>query len=772
MLCRILACLYNNQGQPPAYLSSNSSRDSTTDRYLSGIILVRIHSVYVLSLLLPDQSQQVSLVVSHEGLFLFFPTHDLSSASITGLVAHNTALICEPRLITNENTVKRLFSIMATIFRPRGVEPLPGRNRRSSTRCSSSTGSTMSLLDAAESYKNSPPTANDRVLKPPAKRSIKPINRQVPRFVLQTKGSPSNQSRPKPNLHTSSTKVSDGTYDRPKTQHVPGSYRSNITSESWDDIDTFDAIWRGAGDNTAIALSLLETNMKTGDHKKSPTLRAKIVPEPPIKAGLSSPLESDLKPNSLKSLNSMRSEPAPNEDLDPAGQVLLPLSKLSNSGSSTLSSLPPSSDDSSENGVLRSSAVKLPISSASWAQLSTKRAPSAHADGFSPPTSNTRTVEGNQHDVLPETQIPTRAERPTESGTSYFRQNTGSSLNLPGVPELHNEPATNHEEPRVIEAILLHKSLEQSRDYGQGKYRPFTWHSPASWNSDRRTSGYDVLSSHDSSHRTTQGFSPKPSSSADVLNGRSPDPLVDRSKEVRHSVSISSMTTRSTEMAGSEHDLGLTRSRTMYWLKDMISGGQSPAPRLTARPSRSHGDFNEAIAPQRASTTPIKYLRQSSSTISRSKGTVSKKGDLSQDPHISEKFTKTIDDLELLLGEALIIAREAAERKGAERVPALLEDTGVMPHHGSGIDRNSKQDDTQLSVPLDLDEPIQLPSNPPLLNVDFLSHDASRAPESSTTGIGLNMPLDVTVIDRQGSRASSVMAKGSSDQVTVPLIGK
>jgi MFS family permease len=104
------------------------------------------------------------------------------------------------------------------------------------------------------------------------------------------------------------------------------------------------------------------------------------------------------------------------------------------------------------------------------------------------------------------------------------------------------------------------------------------------------------------------------------------------------------------------------RQNTVHWLKGLLSSNGPYEPRFTALPPRTER------RPTRSQTAPVKPVEEL--YFEATPKLTNAKRDERADP--SEVFTRTIDDLENLMNEALIIARQAAENRDAQYAPAAL----------------------------------------------------------------------------------------------------
>lgn len=119
--------------------------------------------------------------------------------------------------------------------------------------------------------------------------------------------------------------------------------------------------------------------------------------------------------------------------------------------------------------------------------------------------------------------------------------------------------------------------------------------------------------------------------------------------------------------------LGSSRSQlSLRWLRDILADGQAPSARLTSLPSRNYRQATVLRKPTSSITAPNHIVEKSREDSTRS------------ELPVSETFARTIDDLELLLNEALHIARQAAEIEDNEPLPSLLNDARVFLQNGRG----------------------------------------------------------------------------------------
>jgi MFS family permease len=111
------------------------------------------------------------------------------------------------------------------------------------------------------------------------------------------------------------------------------------------------------------------------------------------------------------------------------------------------------------------------------------------------------------------------------------------------------------------------------------------------------------------------------------------------------------------------------RQNTVHWLKGLLPGNDAYEARFTALPPRS------LRGPSKSQTAPIRpaselYLEANIKPAEAYQSAVRGEGDERADA--SENFIRTINDLENLMNEALIIARHATDTQNAGHAPAVL----------------------------------------------------------------------------------------------------
>jgi serine/arginine repetitive matrix protein 2 len=189
----------------------------------------------------------------------------------------------------------------------------------------------------------------------------------------------------------------------------------------------------------------------------------------------------------------------------------------------------------------------------------------------------------------------------------------------------------------------------------------------------RKSSRNRVLGPKTSGTSSSQKLSPRNTGSRQ----RSYERLASRSKGLRSISSAGSLESSGADAKAQEGD-NLSNNNTVHWLKELLSNDTPYQSRLTALPPRTRRGENKSTGRVRSQTAPVKPITE------LFLGATPKPGeDLDISKSEAEKFapkafTRTINDLEKLLNEALIIARQAADRKDAAKMPGILDDAARM----------------------------------------------------------------------------------------------
>jgi MFS family permease len=194
--------------------------------------------------------------------------------------------------------------------------------------------------------------------------------------------------------------------------------------------------------------------------------------------------------------------------------------------------------------------------------------------------------------------------------------------------------------------------------------------------------GYDVIPTRDSSkNRVLSTKTSGTNISSNIPRKRSFERIVNRVnlRSVSSEASLKQdkagekplLTTRDRDRRNDRSSTSMEitgRQNTVHWLKGLLSSNGPYEPRFTALPPRSEQRHTRS---QTAPVKPVEELYLESTPKLTNEGQRSAvKRDERADP--SETFTRTINDLENLMDEALIIARQAADNQDAGYAPAVL----------------------------------------------------------------------------------------------------
>ena len=280
------------------------------------------------------------------------------------------------------------------------------------------------------------------------------------------------------------------------------------------------------------------------------------------------------------------------------------------------------------------------------------------------------------------------------------------------------------------------------------------WKTSDAWNSlgNKRSSGYTAIPTRGSSknrslspkNRTTTNSSVKESSKGPRSRKRSIERL--RPKTNQDLRSESSLGSRQSLCLGGKDQAdekeptpnGLTdaktdqssvhksrsaqrlgRKNTIQWLRELLSSTGPYEPRFTALPPRTRRDENSPTGRIRSQTAPAGLVTEfhlgatprpdSSNSVMPNTGLTGKteegigipnleNGD-QQTAAMTQAFTKTINDLEFLLNEALLIARQAAERENSTFAPRLLGRAAAVLQRGRrGVGDESRKRENVSSM--------------------------------------------------------------------------
>ncbi|KAA8565089.1 hypothetical protein MFRU_008g00980 [Monilinia fructicola] len=189
------------------------------------------------------------------------------------------------------------------------------------------------------------------------------------------------------------------------------------------------------------------------------------------------------------------------------------------------------------------------------------------------------------------------------------------------------------------------------------------------------TTIYDAIPPRDSSKNRVLKSKIRNANSSAALSQKDPS----RRRGSREGLmSVADSTTNATS-----EDRTMNRKNTVHWLRELLSSNDAYAPRLTALPPRSRRAeaLSESSGRQRSFTAPTAPIEEL--FLGATPSPLETKPKISfADPKskaaVAATFTKTINDLEKLLNEALFIARQAAEKDDDNSVPNLLSNAAAI----------------------------------------------------------------------------------------------
>jgi MFS family permease len=163
-------------------------------------------------------------------------------------------------------------------------------------------------------------------------------------------------------------------------------------------------------------------------------------------------------------------------------------------------------------------------------------------------------------------------------------------------------------------------------------------------------------------------------SSAGSLRSAGSDKL-DQTEKFLQSKLASPLKDESTPMPALPGSRKLSRKNTVHWLRELLSSNGPYETRFTTLPPRTSKGYEALGRPPRSLTAPTGpvpdlYLGKFTEPIIPKPAATKSKSVKRIDP--SETFSKTITDLENLMNEALLIARQAADNQDPAYTPTLL----------------------------------------------------------------------------------------------------
>ncbi|KAM0135022.1 hypothetical protein ACHAP3_005112 [Botrytis cinerea] len=190
------------------------------------------------------------------------------------------------------------------------------------------------------------------------------------------------------------------------------------------------------------------------------------------------------------------------------------------------------------------------------------------------------------------------------------------------------------------------------------------------------TTIYDAIPPRDSSKNRAQ-VSKNGTADASATSSKKDDSRRRGSNGALMSVADSTTNTTS-------DDRTMNSKNTVHWLKELLSSNDAYAPRLTALPPRSRRAeaLSGSSGRQRSFTAPAVpvaeiFLGATPSPL-ETKPKITFADPKDKGAAVAATFTRTINDLEKLLNEALSIAKQAAERNDDNSVPNILNNAAAI----------------------------------------------------------------------------------------------
>lgn len=180
----------------------------------------------------------------------------------------------------------------------------------------------------------------------------------------------------------------------------------------------------------------------------------------------------------------------------------------------------------------------------------------------------------------------------------------------------------------------------------------------------------------------------------------------------------------------------------VYWFRELPSDHEPYTTRLTAIPPRKHRLPRITSKSARRSATR-------SDSIATAKGRSEK-----SEARPSKTFTRTINDLENLMTEALDIARQAAQREDAEHLPGLLHNATTL--HGTIRQRAYNRGRLRSALRSQLSDTLS-----------FQESVHESAPSASSDSGSQHSDRSEYINEEQYSRTSSGYARRSNGNVVV-----
>lgn len=328
---------------------------------------------------------------------------------------------------------------------------------------------------------------------------------------------------------------------------------------------------------------------------------------------------------------------------------------------------------------------------------------------------------------------------PESAPESYFNINGGQVSIIDFSPAKEEKPKSQGLSPNAgeMEEIPLSSTSGNRRQES----------------SKATTTIYDAIPPRDSSKNRALKSKNRNANSSTALPQKEP-PKRRGSKEGLMSVEDSTTNTTS-------DDRMMNRKNTVHWLKELLSSNDAYAPRLTALPPRSRRTeaLSGSSGRQRSFTAPAAPVEElfigATPSPLETKPKITFDDPKDKGAAVAATFTRTINDLEKLLNEALLIARQAAEKDDNNSVPNLLSNAAAIlkggrkyMNNGSAVPRKSRRRS----------------GNEVLSSVESIpsAHESARSYSgSSTEG---NTDDDEFTEDERQAPAADVTAEGSFER--------
>ena len=276
-------------------------------------------------------------------------------------------------------------------------------------------------------------------------------------------------------------------------------------------------------------------------------------------------------------------------------------------------------------------------------------------------------------------ELSTRRE---EAEIGSIREHTGRVLSVSSIA-LQNAPSNVVPEDVASfgnltpqESLEMRMVVPETKGAGEGSNKRSWKIAPWKHSSQESPFKYSTIPPRKSSLDTRTPISRKSFKNVPYRNHFLEQLVSKAGRGVRSTSSLSSSRINSSIPRNPQHlpnDEGEFASADTYddnlgvnWPRELLSDHEPYTTRLTAIPPRKR-------------RLPRAILKSAQRSGTRSDAVVTVGGPSKQpEPGASEAFTRTINELENLMNEALHIARQAAEREDAEQLPGLLHDATTI----------------------------------------------------------------------------------------------